>query len=64
MRIQIMTISGKKTVVTVKDDNMNALLGRLRGPSAWLEAADDKSFLINRDAIVSIREVSGAPEPE
>ena len=58
MKIQITTISGKKITTDVKDANMNALLGRLNGPNAWVETEDNERLLINRDAIVSIRKVA------
>ena len=63
MKVQITTINGQKIFIEVKDADMTILLARLRGPNAWLEAADDKRILINRDAIVSIREIS-QPESE
>lgn len=57
MRIRITQNSGKKIVVEVNDQNMTALLGRLKGPDAWIDLNGDNRKYLNRDAILMIEEM-------
>lgn len=57
MRIRITQNNGKKIVAEVNDQNMNVLLGRLKGPDAWIDLNGDNKKYLNRNSIVMIEEM-------
>lgn len=56
MEIIVTTERGKRSKVTVNDQNMTALLARLNGVNKWIDTKEDGKTFLNFDLIVKIEE--------